>query len=324
MGKLFITILMLFLTASHTAQAQTRHKPEKGKTEAKKKPDKNALNIRGTVYENETLQPLEGATIRLYKQDSTMVGGHTSAKNGDFLLENVRQDIYVLKVSFMGFKTQSFKLDLTDKKGNFKTQDILMREEEKMMAEAVVSGQMPEMTVVEDTVMYNADAFALPEGSMVEDLVKRLPGMVEEEDGSLTWNGKAVSQILVDGKEFFGNNRELVMKNLPADIIDKVKAYDRQSDLARVTGIDDGNEKTVLDLAIKKNKKKGWFGQLEGGYGSSDRYHGRTNVNRFEGKQKFSIIGNANNTRGDGMTDRQEGGANFSVEKKNVEADGSL
>ncbi|MEE1089274.1 MAG: TonB-dependent receptor [Bacteroidaceae bacterium] len=324
MGKLLIAILMLLLTASHTAQAQTRHKPEKGKTEAKKKPDKNALNIRGTVYENETLQPLEGATIRLYKQDSTMVGGHTSAKNGDFLLENVRQDIYVLKVSFMGFKTQSFKLDLTDKKGNFKTQDILMREEEKMMAEAVVSGQMPEMTVVEDTVMYNADAFALPEGSMVEDLVKRLPGMVEEEDGSLTWNGKAVSQILVDGKEFFGNNRELVMKNLPADIIDKVKAYDRQSDLARVTGIDDGNEKTVLDLAIKKNKKKGWFGQLEGGYGTSDRYHGRTNVNRFEGKQKFSIIGNANNTRGDGMTDRQEGGANFSVEKKNVEADGSL
>ena len=323
MGKLFIAILMLLLMTPNVVLAQAKPKTETGKTTTKQK-DKKALNIRGTVFENETLQPLEGATVRLYKQDSTMVGGHASDKNGDFLLANVRPDVYVLKVSFMGFKTQSFKLDLTDKKGNFKTQDILMREEEKLMAEAVVSGQMPEMTVVEDTVMYNADAFALPEGSMVEDLVKRLPGMVEEEDGSLTWNGKAVSQILVDGKEFFGNNRELVMKNLPADIIDKVKAYDRQSDLARVTGIDDGNEKTVLDLAIKKNKKKGWFGQLEGGYGTSDRYHGRANVNRFEGKQKFSVIGNANNTRGDGMTDRQEGGANFSVEKGNVEADGSL
>ncbi|MBR5481139.1 MAG: TonB-dependent receptor [Bacteroidaceae bacterium] len=323
MGKLFIAILMLLLMTPNVVLAQAKPKTETGKTTTKQK-DKKALNIRGTVFENETLQPLEGATVRLYKQDSTMVGGHASDKNGDFLLANVRPDVYVLKVSFMGFKTQSFKLDLTDKKGNFKTQDILMREEEKLMAEAVVSGQMPEMTVVEDTVMYNADAFALPEGSMVEDLVKRLPGMVEEEDGSLTWNGKAVSQILVDGKEFFGNNRELVMKNLPADIIDKVKAYDRQSDLARVTGIDDGNEKTVLDLAIKKNKKKGWFGQLEGGYGTSDRYHGRANVNRFEGKQKFSVIGNANNTRGDGMTDRQEGGTNFSVEKGNVEADGSL
>ena len=323
MGKLFIAILMLLLMTPNVVLAQAKPKTETGKTTTKQK-DKKALNIRGTVFENETLQPLEGATVRLYKQDSTMVGGHASDKNGDFLLANVRPDVYVLKVSFMGFKTQSFKLDLTGKKGNFKTQDILMREEEKLMAEAVVSGQMPEMTVVEDTVMYNADAFALPEGSMVEDLVKRLPGMVEEEDGSLTWNGKAVSQILVDGKEFFGNNRELVMKNLPADIIDKVKAYDRQSDLARVTGIDDGNEKTVLDLAIKKNKKKGWFGQLEGGYGTSDRYHGRANVNRFEGKQKFSVIGNANNTRGDGMTDRQEGGANFSVEKGNVEADGSL
>lgn len=294
------------------------------KTEKNAAAEKNTISIRGTVFENETLQPLEGATIRLYKPDSTLVGGHSSASNGQFLLPKVKQGIYVLKVSYMGFKTQNFKLDLTNRKGNFKTQDILMREEEKLMAEAVVSGQMPEMTVVEDTVMYNADAFSLPEGSMVEDLVKRLPGMVEEEDGSLTWNGKAVSQILVDGKEFFGNNRALVMKNIPADIIDKVKAYDRQSDLARVTGIDDGNEKTVLDLAIKKEKKKGWFGQAEGGYGTSDRYHGRVNVNRFEGKQKFSVIGNANNTRGDGMTDRQEGGANISLEKKDLEVDGSI
>lgn len=320
LNRLLIPLLVLvfgcFSLAVFSAPQKIKDKQEK--------PDKNKLNVRGTVFENETLQPLEGATVRLYKPDSTMAGGHTTAKNGQFLLADVKQGVYTLKVSFMGFRTQQFKIDLTEKKGNFKTPDILMREEEKVMAEAVVSGQMPEMTVVEDTTVYHADAFALPEGSMVEDLVKRLPGMVEEEDGSLTWNGKAVSQILVDGKEFFGNNRDMVMKNLPADIIDKVKAYDRQSDLARVTGIDDGNEKTVLDLAIKKNKKKGWFGQIEGGYGTEDRYHGRANVNRFEGKQKFSLIGNANNTRGDGMNDRQEAGANISWEKKDLEIDGSI
>ena len=324
--SIFLALLLMFSWGSFAGYAQgSAAKQGNAATQKTKTPKTgNVLNVRGTVFDNETLQPLEGATVRLYKPDSTMAGGNNTADNGQFLLANVQQGIYVLKVSYMGFKTQSFKLDLTDKKGNFKTPDILMREEEKVMAEAVVSGQMPEMTVVEDTVMYNADAFALPEGSMVEDLVKRLPGVVEEEDGSLTWNGKAVSQILVDGKEFFGNNRELVMKNLPSDIIDKVKAYDRQSDLARVTGIDDGNEKTVLDLTIKKNKKKGWFGQFEGGYGTSDRYHGRANVNRFEGKQKFSVIGNANNTRGDGMTDRQEGGANISLEKKDLELDGSI
>lgn len=298
--------------ANHKKENVAKHKTEK------------TLNVRGTVYDNETLQPLEGASVRLLRTDSTMAAGHNTAQDGQFMMTNVQPAPYVLKVTYMGFKTQEFKLDLTGKKGNFKTQDILMREETQMLAEAVVKGQMPEMRVVEDTVMFNAGAYAMPEGSMVEDLVKKLPGMVEEEDGSLTFNGKVVSQILVDGKEFFGQNRDLVMKNLPSDIIDQIKAYDRQSDLARLTGIDDGNEKTVLDLVIKKNKKKGWFGRTEGGYGTSDRYHGKVNVNRFDGKQKVSVIGNANNTRGDGMTDRQEGGLNFSWEKKDVEMDGSV
>lgn len=344
MNKLFPLIIALLLSVPAVAQQKKNKSSKKSQTEmraaarkeerkearketrAEAKADTALITIRGTVFENESLQPLEGATVRLLRPDSTLAAGHTTDRVGQFHLPNVKRGTYVLKVSYMGFQTQQFRMDLAnEKKGNYKTRDILLREEAKLLAEAVVSGQMPEMTIVEDTTVYHADAFALPEGSMVEDLVKRLPGVVEEEDGSLTFNGKTVSQILVDGKQFFGNNRDLVMKNLPADIIDKVKAYDRQSDLARMTGIDDGNEKTVLDLAIKKNKKKGWFGQGEGGYGTHDRYHGKLNVNRFDGKQKFSLLGNGNNTRGDGMTHRQEGGINVSLEpNKDLEMDGSI
>ena len=271
--------------------------------------DSLRLNIRGMVYENQSLDPLEGAQVRLLRTDSTQVAGALVQKNGLFTLPGIPTGTYILQVSFMGFKEQRFSITLPRKAGNYRVKDILMREDAKVMAEAVVEGKLPEMTVVDDTIMYNADAFKLQEGAVVEELIKKLPGVVVNDDGSYTWNGKTVQQFLVDGKEFFGNNRDLVLKNLPAEIVDKVKAYDKQSDYARITGVDDGQERTVLDLTIKKNRKRGWFGNLDGAYGTHDRYNGRLMVNRFVGDQKFSIIGNANNTQGNGMTDNQSGGA---------------
>ncbi|MBQ8050644.1 MAG: TonB-dependent receptor [Bacteroidaceae bacterium] len=267
------------------------------------------LNIRGMVYENQSLDPLEGAQVRLLRTDSTQVAGALVQKNGLFTLPGIPTGTYILQVSFMGFKEQKFSITLPRKTGNYRVKDILMREDAKMMAETVVEGKLPEMVVVDDTIMYNADAYKLQEGAVVEELIKKLPGVVVNDDGSYTWNGKTVSQFLVDGKEFFGNNRELILKNLPAEIVDKVKAYDKQSDYARITGVDDGQERTVLDLTIKKNRKRGWFGNIDGAYGTHDRYSGRLMVNRFVGDQKFSLIGNANNTQGNGLTDSQSGGA---------------
>ena len=215
------------------------------------------LNIRGTVFENETLHGMEGAAVKLYNERDSMIAGATTKQNGQYLLPGIPSATYTLQVSFMGFKTQKFKLNLPQRSGNFKVADVMMREDATIMAEAVVEGKLPEMTVVDDTVAYNADAFKLPEGSMVEELIKKLPGIVVDENGGFTFNGKNISQILVDGKEFFGNNRNLVLQNIPAEIVDKIKAYDKKSDMARITGIDDGNESTVLDIAVKKDKKKG-------------------------------------------------------------------
>ncbi len=282
------------------------------------------LNIRGTVFENEKLQPMEGAAVKLYNERDSMIAGATTKQNGQFLLPGIPSATYTLQVSFMGFKTQKFKLTLPKRSGNFKVADVMMREDATVMAEAVVEGKLPEMTVVDDTVAYNADAFKLPDGSMVEDLIKKLPGIVQDENGNYTFNGKSISQILVDGKEFFGNNRNMVLQNLPAEIVDKVKAYDKKSDMARITGIDDGNERTVLDLAIKKNKKKGLFGNANGAYGTHERYNGRMNVNSFRGDQKFSFVGSANNTQGNGLNDRQELGTTMNWENKKVELNGSL
>ncbi len=281
-------------------------------------------NIRGTVMDNQTLDAMESAQVRLYNAEGKMLRGVITQKNGQFVLPNVPTGQYTLAVTFVGYKEQRFLLTLPRRSGNFRVADILMREDAKMMAEAVVEGKMPEMTVVEDTVMYNADAFKLTDGALVEELVKKLPGITQDESGNFLFNGKNIQQILVDGKEFFGNNQRMVLDNLPAEIVDKIKAYEKKSDRARITGIDDGEERTVLDLQIKKNRKQGWFGRVNGGYGTQDRYNGRIMVNRFVGDQKFSVIGNVGNTNGNGMTDSQSGGATMNYQKPKIEMNGSV
>ena len=282
------------------------------------------LNIRGTVFDNQTLEPMQGATVKLFNQRDSMLTGTITTDKGQFLLPGIRAGKYTVKVSYIGYKEQVFGVTLPERSGNFKVSDIMMRENVTVMKEAVVEGRLPELTVVDDTVMYNADAFKLEEGAMVEELIRKLPGIVEESEGNYTFNGKSVSQILVDGKEFFGNNRRMVLENLPAEIVDKVKAYDRKSDRARITGIDDGNERTVLDLTVKKNRKRGFFGHMDGSYGTKDRYSGRLNFNRFIGDQKFSVMGNGNNTNGNGMTDNQRVGATMNWQNKVVELNGSI
>lgn len=281
------------------------------------------LNVRGTVFDSQQLQTLPGAQVKLAKPDGTLVAGAVTNDKGQYLLKDIPTGTYRLNVSFIGYKAQNFTITLPKKSGNFKVSDVLLKENATMMQETVVEGKMAEMTVVDDTVMYNADAFKLPDGAVVEDLIKKLPGITIDDDGNYVFNGKVVNQFLVDGKEFFGGNRDLILKNLPAEIVDKVKAYDKQSDRARITGIDDGEEKTVLDLIIKKDRKRGWFGNLEAGYGQHDRYTGRLNINHFKDDNKYSVVGNGNNTNGNGMNDNQSAGATMNIQRPKIELNGS-
>lgn len=282
------------------------------------------FNVRGMVYESSTLKGLPGASVALNDSTGRLVAGRQTMENGGYLIPGVPSGKYTVSVSFVGFKRQTFALELRGKGGNKKVQDVLMKEDATLLQETVVEGKLPEMTVVDDTVVYNAASFSLPPGAMVEELIKKLPGIVIDENGKITHNGKEVKQILVDGKEFFGRNQQLVLKNIPAEIVDKVKAYDKQSDLARVTGIDDGEEQTVLDLEIKKDKRRGWFGRLTAGYGTEKRYNGHGDVYHFRDKQKAGVIANADNTRGNGMQESQDAAASLNLEWDKLELNGGL
>lgn len=282
------------------------------------------FNVRGTVYESSTLKGMPGASVVVNDSTGRLVAGRQTNDGGHFMIPGVPAGSYTLKVSFMGFKAQSFALTLKGKGGNKKVQDILLKEDATLMQEAVVTGKLAEMTVVDDTVVYNAAAFSLPPGAMVEELIKKLPGIVIDENGKITHNGKEVRQILVDGKEFFGRDQQLVLKNIPAEVVDKVKAYDKQSDLARITGIDDGEEQTVLDLEIKKDKRRGWFGRLTAGGGTHKRYNGHADMYRFLDKQKAGVVANADNTRGSGMQESQDVAASLNLEWNKLELNGGL
>ena len=147
----------------------------------------------------------------------------------------------------------------------------------------------------EDTFVFNAGAYRLPEGSNLEELVRKLPGAEVSEDGTIKINGKTVSKIMVGGKEFFDNDTKMAMKNIPTKMVEKIKSYDKQSDYSRITGIDDGDEETVLDLTVKKGMKEGWLINTDLGYGTEDRYTAKANISRYTDNMQFTLIGSRNN-----------------------------
>ena len=171
------------------------------------------------------------------------------------------------------------------------------------MGEAVVIGKAPEVTVRNDTVEYNADSYKVTEGSVLEDLLKKMPGVEVDSEGKITVNGKEVKKVMVDGKEFFSDDPKVASKNLPAKMIDKLQVLDKKSDMAQMTGFDDGEEETVINLTVKPGMKQGWFGNAYGGYGSKDRYEGNAMVNRFVNNDQITFMGGANNTNNMGFSD---------------------
>ena len=267
--------------------------------------------LTGKVIDSETGEALIASTVRVMSTDTTrMIAGNATTKDGAFTIKSVKDGNYILKVSYVGYRDffRSINVQRKANKGNISIGTILMKQNSIQLNQAVVTGELKEMEVKDDTLIFNADAFKVPEGSVLEDLIKKLPG-VTIEDGTIKVNGKTVRRILVGGKEFFGNDQNMSMKNLPAEIVDKVKTYDKQSDFSRITGIDDGEEETVLDLTIKKGFQQGWFGNIDAGYGTEKLYSGRLMLNRFSDTMQGNVLGSQNNTGNNGnATARQIGG----------------
>jgi hypothetical protein len=299
------------------------------------------VDVSGSVVEAKTGHSVEQATVQLLSlPDSAYVGGNVTDANGQFRLSlpKVKPGRYLLKLSFVGYSTQWKNIQLSASQPSVQVGRLTLKDDAILMKETVVTAEVPPVSMVEDTMVYNSSAYRVQEGAMLEELVKRLPGAEVDDDGNIKVNGKSVKKILMKGKEFFGDNTEISMKNVPADMVDKIKAYERKSDLARVTGIDDGEEEMVLDLTVKKGMDKGWFGNLDAGVGTKSRYSEKLMLNRFEDGVQTSLIGSIGNTGDPGFSRRgggprggagglrtdKTGGVNFAVDKNKVEVGGNV
>ena len=296
------------------------------------------VTVSGTVVDGDDKSPIAQATVQLLSlPDSTMAVGNVTNNNGVFSVA-ARPGKYVLKISFVGYLTQEKPLQLTAGKPSVNVGTVTLPTDDIMLGEAIVVAEAPQVTISEDTIGYNASAYRTPEGAMLEELVKKLPGAEVDEDGNIKINGKEVKKIMVDGKEFFGGDVKTGLKNLPVNMIDKLKTYNKKSDLARVTGIDDGEEETVLDLKVKKGMNQGWFGNANVAGGTESRYSSNVMLNRFVENSQFSLIGSANNVNdqgfsggggrprfrnSNGLTATKMLGANFATQTDKLELGGS-
>lgn len=260
--------------------------------------------ISGRIIEKTTGEPIEQATVRLLNpQDSTFLRGTASNKDGDFTFTRIRPGEYLLNVTFVGFNSLYKAIQVTGEEPTLSVGNLAMSDANILLDEATVIGQAPEMTIRNDTIEYNAESFKVAEGSALEDLLKKMPGVEVDTEGNITVNGEQITKIMVDGKEFFSDDPKVASKNLPADMIDKVQVHDRKSDMARMTGFDDGEEERVINLTIKPGMKHGWFGNAYAGYGTDDRYEGNIMANRFVESDQFTLLGSINNTNNMGFTD---------------------
>ncbi|NMA74903.1 MAG: outer membrane beta-barrel protein [Bacteroidales bacterium] len=294
--------------------------------------------IKGSVFEEETKEAVEQATIQLLSlPDSVFVTGIASGQGGRFTLPKVKPGKYLLRASFIGLHPKEINVNLTSKDKEKDVGAIYLRPDAVLLEEAVIVAEAPQVTVAGDTLVYNSSAYRLPEGSMLEELVKKLPGAEIDEEGKITINGQEVKKIMVDGKEFFVNDPDIAMKNLPVNMVEKISAYNKKSDMARITGIDDGEEEAVLDISVKKGMNQGWFGNIDGGYGNHDRYLAKGMLNRFKEGDQYTGLFNINNVndrgfgggarwgRGfGGMEEKQDYGFNFGVVREKYEIGGNV
>ena len=251
--------------------------------------------ISGKITDRDTKEPVEQVTIQLLKTDSTYVSGAISNEQGLFHVNAPANGKYLLKITSVGYKPTVKRIQISEDK-NLAMGNVVVGAEAIMLKGAVVTAMAQKVTLKEDTFVYNSAAYRTPEGSVVEELVKRLPGAEVSDDGTIKINGKEVKKILVDGKEFMTGDTKTALKNLPTSIIDKIKAYDEKSDLSKVTGIDDGEEQTVLDFGVKKGMNKGVISNIDLGVGNKNRYNMRGMGGYFANNNRFMLFANANNT----------------------------
>ncbi len=275
-------ILLFFILLTSRAAAQQAH-------------------ITGHVIDKESREAMEKATVQLYhitttqgRRDTTFATGSYTDESGHFAISPTTTGIHLLRITSLGYKSEERTFNLA-KNQSHALGDIVMTVDAIVLAEATVTANIPKMVVKDDTLVYNADAYRVPEGSVIESLIEMLPGAKVDDNGSVTINGKNVRRFKMDGRDFMTGNNDAVMKNLPSYVIDQVKAYDEKSDLSKLTGIDDGNEDFVLEFVTKRSMRNGLQMNPDIGIGTKHRYGIRLTAMKPFGDVRYTFMGNANN-----------------------------
>ena len=271
-------------------------------------------NIRGKIIDADEAAMPGVSVFLLDASDSTFVQFASTNAEGYYELKSVASGSYLLQTPFVGYKTLYTPLKTEGDNKDIKVSDIHMQEDNQLDEVVVETDAIP-MKMNGDTLEYNARAFKTRPNDVAEDLIRRLPGVDVDKDGNIRTQGEDVGRVLVNGKEFFGNDTKTATKNLPAESIEKVQVFDRKSDQAELSGIDDGNTEKTINIELKEDHRKGYFGRLNGGYGYNDddldqsvaggkfdRYEFDLSLNRFSDNMQLAVLGQVNNVNKQGFS----------------------
>ena len=269
------------------------------------------FSVKLKLVEEKTSEPVQFATVSVTPAGTTKALRYALTDDkGEATVTRVGKGAYVIKAEIMGYKNYELQIVVTK---DVDLGTVKMAEDVQALEASKVSAVGNPIIIKKDTIEYNASSFKTSDNDMLEQLLKKLPGVEVGTDGSITANGETIKKITIDGKTFFLDDPQLASKNIPAKIIDKIKVVEKKSDQAMFTGIDDGDEETVIDLKLRPGMAQGWFGNVMGGGGhdvpgqGSDmndwRYQGAAMIGRFTDKSQISIILNGNNTNNRGFND---------------------
>ncbi|MGQ7946620.1 outer membrane beta-barrel protein [Flavobacterium sp. WC2509] len=275
----------------------------------------NNIVIKGTVHDNSTQKPLESAMVYFSTvQDSTVIEYTTTDKNGDFKIATKKYDKPVfLKINFIGYQVYSEVQNRLIENKDFGK--LFLLEDETLLNEVVIKRETPPILVKKDTLEFNAASYKVRPDANLGTLLRQLPGIEVDSDGKITANGKEVTQFLVNGKSFFGKDGAIALKNLPADIINKIQLSDFKTKKEELSKEASTSDYSSINITIDEKKNKGYFGKVIGGYGTDDRYENSLILNYFNNKQKISLLALANNINSAGFAmdevfDNMAGGRN--------------
>ena len=249
-------------------------------------------SIYGTVRDSTDQQLLTGAYVILTSKSDSLKAVNITDEQGRFHFGVIKNGSYNLKVTFLGYK--QFEKNIEYKGTAINVGDIIIVPQDKLLNEVEIRGQVIPTIQKGDTTEYNSQAYKTTPDASAEDLVRKMPGIVVE-NGKVQAQGEDVQEVTVDGKKFFGNDPTLALRNLPAEVIEKIQVFDKLSDQAQFTGFDDGQTTKTINIVTRRDRRNGQFGKMFAGIGSENTYQAGGNVNIFNGDQRISIIGQTNN-----------------------------